>query len=268
MIGSWLSRSCNKYLKLGLDAIDELCNDGGFIEHTDHEACLFTNASCEKILSLVTRLAHTLECSERAREHVVCGVVERQQIDGVGVIEDAIHAAPRPVEGHAQLREKVTLERADEEMLQDPQGCRFRYVAVVAGVFPCVQKVQDQYRIASCSLVCSYHAFDLLPYIGLPVGLLRIGVGDTSGNRPRVRTTGCVASAIGGDPRRAYSVTAYSAWRSATLYRNRRREAVAKSLVLRPRCRYWRRFRNRRCAVIQYRDRGGGMRSSGVFGSN
>ncbi len=125
----------------GLDAIDELRIDGGFIEFSDHEACLFADESGEHLLSLVTRLAHTLEGSKRVRQHKICGVVEQQPLGRVGVTEDAIDAAPRPVEVDAQVREKVTLERVHEEILQDPQGRRFRYVE---GVFERVQKVQDQ----------------------------------------------------------------------------------------------------------------------------
>ncbi len=41
---------------------------------------------------------------------------------------------PRRDGGHAQVRGEVILELAHEEVLQDPQGCRFRYVAVVEGV--------------------------------------------------------------------------------------------------------------------------------------
>ncbi len=54
-----------KLLDLGIDAIHELRNDCGFIEHTDQEAGLFAVASCEHFLSHFTRLQHALEGSER-----------------------------------------------------------------------------------------------------------------------------------------------------------------------------------------------------------
>ncbi len=59
-------------------------------------------------------------------------------------------------------------------MFQATKGLWFRYVAILAGVFESVQKAQDLNRVASCKRVCCHHVFDLLPYIGHPVGLWRI----------------------------------------------------------------------------------------------